>query len=59
MLEYTENKIENINNISTLILKIKITKNNIFLSLSQLDGRLISYKSLKKKKGKDIQIKIT
>ena len=59
MCEYIKENIEEFNNFSTLVLKIKTTKNNTFLSLSLLNGRLISYKSLKKKKGKDIQIKIT
>lgn len=39
-------------------IKIKITKNNSFISLSHFNGTLLRYKSLKNKKTKDIKIQL-
>jgi hypothetical protein len=42
----------------TYILKIIKTKKNDFIILSNLKGKLINYKSLKKKQTKDLKIKL-
>lgn len=41
------------------ILKIKKTKNNCFIMLTDLNGKLIVYKSLNKKNIKDIKVRFT
>lgn len=42
-----------------LILKVKKTKNNCFIMLTNLNGRLIFCKSLNKKNIKDIKVRFT
>ena len=42
-----------------IILKIKKTHNNCFLSINNIKGLLLSYKTFKQKKSSDNKIKIT
>ncbi len=43
---------------SKYILKIKVIKNNSFISVSHFNGKLILYTSIKRKKEKDVNIKL-
>ena len=40
-------------------IKIINTKNNTFITLNNTYGQLLSYKSLKEKKTKDMKVKLT
>ena len=44
---------------NTIILKIKKTKNNCFVSFSEINGLLLNYVTLKQKKMADINLKLT